>query len=80
MVTDNEQIKRWRLILGHSSQDVLSGYSTGGDCQLSPDQQATDEALAAIYDESGRYATEKRSAGLKKSAPRLAKWLGDIRT
>ncbi len=75
----NEQIKRWRLILGHSSQDVLSGYSTGGGCQLSPDQ-ATDEALAAIYDESGRSATEKRSAGLKKSAPRLAKWLGDIRT
>ncbi len=82
MNTNHEQIKRWRLILGHSSQDMLNNYISGG-CQLSPDQQIMDEALAAIYDETdaqGRSGGSSRSAGLEKSMPRLAKWLGDIRT
>jgi len=84
MNTDHEQIKRWRLILGHSSQDMLNNYISGG-CQLSSDQQIMDEALAAIYDEAEGGSDQgssggQRSAGLEKSMPRLAKWLGDIRT
>lgn len=75
---DTEQLKRWRLILGQQAQEALSQLGAG---QLSADQIAMDEALAAIYDEtSGEGRTGPRSAGLGSSAPTLAKWLGDIRT
>jgi hypothetical protein len=80
---DQEQIKRWRLILGQQAQQSLGQMAGSGGCQLSPEQLAMDEALAAIYDEtSGEQSTgrAKRSAGLGPSAPNLAKWLGDIRS
>ena len=54
-----------------------------GGCPLSAEQIAMDEALAAIYDESGgdeQRGRGQRSAGLGPSAPNLAKWLGDIRS
>jgi hypothetical protein len=76
---DLEQLQRWRLILGHDSQQALGGLSSQG-LQLSADQVLMDEALAAIYDETGDDRQGgPRSAGLGASAPRLAKWLGDIR-
>ncbi|QDV58176.1 VWA domain-containing protein [Rosistilla oblonga] len=76
-----EQLGRWRLILGASSQDQLNQYG-GGDLSLDADQQLMDEALAAIYDQTqeGSDSSGKRSAGSGGSSPRLAKWLGDIRT
>ena len=79
---DPEQLRRWRLILGKDSQECLGGFCGGsGNLQLSADQLLMDEALAAIYDESEEQADSKqRQAGLGGSAPRLAKWLGDIRT
>ena len=52
----------------------------GGGCELSAEQIGMDEALAAIYDETGETNRGQRSAGLGPSAPSLAKWLGDIRT
>src|SRR6516165_3110937 len=81
---DLEQIKRWRLILGQHAQEALGQMAGPGGCQLSPDQIAMDEALAAIYDESSGDGEQPRgraprSAGLGPSAPNLAKWLGDIR-
>jgi hypothetical protein len=75
---DPEQLRRWRLILGRDSQepfDAMGGIAlSGGDAEM-------DAALAAIYDEteSGGQPQE-RSAGLGRSSPRLAKWLGDIRS
>lgn len=76
---DNEQLRRWRLVLGKDSQEPLGAMSdsfclSGGDAEM-------DEALAAIYDETDGLAEGggQRSAGLGKSSPRLAKWLGDIR-
>lgn len=80
MTIDIQQVKRWRLILGASVQDQLSSCVSG--MELSAEQMEMDQALAAIYDEteeSGE-AQSRRSAGLGASAPRLAKWLGDIRT
>jgi hypothetical protein len=83
---DQEQIKRWRLILGHHAQESLAQMGGKGGCQLSDEQTAMDEALAAIYDESEGGSEPqsrrggKRSAGLGPSAPNLAKWLGDIRS
>ncbi len=71
---DPEQLRRWRLVLGKDSQDAL------GDCSLSGADAEMDDALAAIYDEAeGQAESGQRSAGLGKSSPRLAKWLGDIR-
>jgi hypothetical protein len=72
-----ERLRRWRLLLGRSAQDSLGGM---GACELGRDDVLMDEALAAIYDESEDGAGAKREAGLGGSAPRLAKWLGDIRT
>ncbi|MGG1550151.1 VWA domain-containing protein [Paenibacillus ferrarius] len=81
-----EQLKRWRLILGEASEKKLQGYSTGSEL-LDEEALLMDEALAAIYDgtatggsDDGAGASSSRKAGLGPSAPKLAKWLGDIRT
>ena len=76
---DDEQLKRWRLVLGKDSQDALAPMCSGG-LALSADQAEMDEALAAIYDETGEGESRQRSAGLGGSAPKLSKWLGDIRS
>ncbi len=75
---DPSQLTRWRLVLGKDSQECLSGMCAGG-MGLSAEQQEMDEALAAIYDETEGEGDSPRSAGLGGSAPRLSKWLGDIR-
>ena len=74
----NEQLQRWRLILGAQAQDSLSNMCEGG-VSLSEDQRLMDEALAAIYDETEGEGGG-RGAGKGTSAPRLAKWLADVRT
>ncbi len=78
---DPAQLRRWRLILGKDSQQSLDQM---GGCALAGPDAEIDDALAAIYDDvpeddEGSSGT-RRSAGLGSSAPRLAKWLGDIRT
>lgn len=81
MMTDKEQIKRWRLILGQSGSTGLEQWS--GGYSLSPEELAMDQALAAIYDKTASEAAEsggRRSAGAGPSAPQVAKWLADIRT
>ncbi len=87
-MVDNEQLKRWRLILGSAADESLEAYSTEG-LALNSDELIMDEALAEIYDRSteganssssGRNKSGQRSAGTGTSSPRLAKWLADIRT
>lgn len=80
-----EQLRRWRLILGKDSQAALDQMGGGpGGCPLGPGDAEMDAALAAIYDEvpeeDEHSSSKQRSAGLGTSAPRLAKWLGDIRS
>jgi Mg-chelatase subunit ChlD len=69
-----ERLRRWRLVLGGQAEDSL-GKAEGRD-------GAMDAAMAALYD-SGEAADgepgTKRSAGLGGSAPKVARWLGDIR-
>lgn len=78
MPLDEEQLKRWRLILGSSAQETFSGFGAG---ELSSQQMELDQALAAIYDGEGEDGSSlPRSAGRGPSSPKLAKWLGDIRT
>ena len=78
-VTEEERLRRWRLLLGAPAAEGL-GMGQGGD-GLSQEDRAVDAALAALYDK-GRQAGRdgRRSAGLGASAPTVARWLGDIRT
>lgn len=62
----SERLRRWRLILGGEEADGI-GLS------LARQDMAMDQALAALYDGG-------REGGLGSSAPRVARWLGDIRT
>jgi len=77
-VSEAERLRRWRLVLG-------GGEADGTDVELHGDDARIDAALGAVYDVSGaaqRRASGRgsgRSGGLGRSAPRVARWLGDIR-
>jgi len=62
----DERVRRWRLALGGEEDDLL-GES---DSRI-------DRALSALYAGSG--SGTRRKGGLGASAPRVARWLGDIR-
>ena len=68
-----ERLRRWRMVLGGPAEEAL-GKAGGRD-------GAMDAALAALYDagESDADRSGQRSAGLGGSAPKVARWLGDIR-
>ncbi|MFE6919414.1 VWA domain-containing protein [Nocardia sp. NPDC057663] len=74
-MTDNDDnhSRRWRLVLGQAAEEQLGGLSSGPD-------QAMDQALGALYNTGEAGGSTKRSGGLGGSAPRVARWLGDIRT
>jgi hypothetical protein len=78
------KLRKWRMILGAAAEESLSTISGGRGLELSDEDSVMDAALAAIYDEtfdpSSQGAGGARSAGLGKSSPRLAKWLGDVRS
>jgi Mg-chelatase subunit ChlD len=66
-------MRRWRLVLG--------GDADGTGCALSGADAGMDGALAALYGGApGPQEDGPRSAGLGASAPRAARWLGDIRS
>lgn len=69
---DDERLRRWRMVLG-SEADPETGTT------LSTADRSVDAALAALYDAEPGESGSKRSAGLGSSAPRVARWLGDIR-
>jgi hypothetical protein len=89
---DQELWSRWRLVLGKAAEEQLaqSGGGAAAVLTLTDDERIMDEALAAIYDDTGGAESGNagaaglgsggRSAGSGKSAPRLAKWLGDVRS
>ncbi|MEU1783045.1 VWA domain-containing protein [Streptomyces abikoensis] len=69
---DAERLRRWRLVLGADTGGALAGADA-----------AMDRTLEALYDGGGGAAGEAdgpRRGGLGASAPRVARWLGDIRT
>jgi VWA domain containing CoxE-like protein len=89
MTLSQEQLARWRLILGRDSQECMARMSPSG-CSLSPEQLEMDEALEAIYasdseQEISRGEWESSTAGRPHSAtkgrsmPRVARWLDQIR-
>ena len=75
-----DRVERFRLILGKTADAGLCALSNRSSV-LGADSVEIDDALEQIYaieDEKPEEQGE-RSAGLGRSAPRLAKWLGDIR-
>jgi Mg-chelatase subunit ChlD len=68
-----ERLRRWRMVLGSEAEDELGTTLSAGD-------RSVDSALAALYDAEPGETGTRRSAGLGSSAPRVARWLGDIRS
>jgi hypothetical protein len=71
-ITEAERARRWRLALGGDEKSCAG---------LSERDGRLDRALAGLYD-SGQGvagAAGPRRAGLSRSAPKVARWLGDIR-
>jgi Mg-chelatase subunit ChlD len=62
-----DRLTRWRLILGGDTADGIGGIA------LSSADETRDAALEQLYD-------NERRGGLGRSSPRVARWLGDIRT
>lgn len=62
---EEEYLKRWRLILGGNEAD-------GTGITLTPEEQRIDQSLEAVYNSD-------RRGGLGSSAPKVSRWLGDIR-
>jgi Mg-chelatase subunit ChlD len=78
-VAEPERMRRWRLLLGAPAGPGLGPGGSGAG--LSQSDQAVDAALAALYDAAQQTGENtRRSAGLGASAPKVARWLGDIRT
>jgi Mg-chelatase subunit ChlD len=71
-----ERLRRWRLLLGGEAAE-------GTGTSLEGDDLGMDEALEALYGGAGEgegdEASRQRSGGLGSSAPKIARWLGDIR-
>jgi Mg-chelatase subunit ChlD len=66
-IEDLNRLKKWRLILGENAEEENeSSYP------LDPIAASVDRALDALYGESAK-------AGLGSSAPKVSRWLGDIR-
>ncbi|MEL7141388.1 MAG: VWA domain-containing protein [Cyanobacteria bacterium J06643_4] len=86
--TRTDRLRRWRLVLGGGKADGICGEGeVQTSVQGSAEQQAVgegfslgsgdmdmDKALAALYEGGGQ-----RRGSLEKSAPNVARWLGDIR-
>ncbi|MBV1851837.1 VWA domain-containing protein [Catellatospora tritici] len=70
-MSDEERLRRWRLVLG--------GDGDGTGVRLSGTDSGMDDALSALYRGEGEGGGSGRSAGLGGSAPKVARWLGDIR-
>lgn len=67
LIPESERLRRWRLILGGGEADGIGVGLSGEDAGM-------DAALGGLYE------NQERKAGLGSSAPKIARWLGDIRS
>ncbi len=76
MNEDQEQLRKWRLILGGDEADGTGYNLTQKDIQI-------DKALTVLYDFERKrqfnYGDSKKQGGSEGSSPGVARWLGDIR-
>jgi Mg-chelatase subunit ChlD len=66
----DDRLRRWRLVLGGDDAD-----GTGVDLDVGDAKR--DAVLRELYGDSG---SGSRKAGLAGSAPKVSRWLGDIRS
>ncbi|MBI5516493.1 MAG: VWA domain-containing protein [Deltaproteobacteria bacterium] len=82
-VPPGDRYQRWRLVLGRRAEEGLEAARGGEGPLLEGPQEALDEALATLYEpeveEEEPEARGPRTASLGASAPRVARWLGDVR-
>lgn len=64
-MTEDAALRKWRLILGNNENDGTGYPLSGIDVNI-------DDALSALYD-------GEKKGGLGSSAPKVNRWLGDIR-
>ena len=69
----SERLRRWRLVLG-------GGEADGVGETLSGDDTGRDSVLDALYGDGSGGQAGGRGSGLGRSSPRVARWLGDIRS
>jgi Mg-chelatase subunit ChlD len=72
MSTAAERRRRWRLILGGENADGVGAVLGADDLRM-------DQALQWLYGGDGEPGTGRRG-GMEASSPKVARWLGDIRT
>jgi len=76
-IDEKERLRRWRLVLGGEAEGSRGGAGNGeGEgigISLDGNDLGMDRALEALYD-------SERSGGLGASSPKVARWLGDIRS
>ena len=74
-IDEKERLRRWRLMLGKEAGESMGVASDGEEivAHLGGADLGMDNVLEALYN-------SERSAGLGKSSPNVARWLGDIRT
>lgn len=74
MNTPDQRARRWRLILG--AENDGTAFELGGQ------DLAMDQALHWLYNRADDKDTEEkdRRGGLGASSPKVARWLGDIRS
>ncbi len=79
----DERLRRWRLVLGDANGSDGTGRALSGtDTDMDRTLQALYGSDAGSDPGNARRARrgEERTGGLGGSAPRVARWLGDIRT
>ena len=64
-----EKERRWRLVLGVDTDNTV----------LSDDDRRLSTALTALYGGDSTNDAKKGRGSLSRSAPKVSKWLGDIR-
>lgn len=78
-VSEAERLRRWRLVLGADGAPT-DGSEEGAAVTVDGDDARIDAVLAALYDAAtGDRRGRNRTGGLGRSAPGVARWLGDVR-
>ena len=72
-MNDRERLRRWQLAVGNEEAEAGEDEGAGAGDVLSERDRRLSAALSALY------GTQPKKGGLGASAPRVARWLGDIR-
>lgn len=77
-----ENLIRWRLILGAESEERLNSMNNDNPLMLSQEDFMLENALASLYGINGQtsFNNNIKGGGKGSSSPFVTKWLGDIKS